>query len=234
MAWRGDLTVNLVITTLIICGGLGFLVLSEIVRRRRRAALSVHTKFALTMTAILLVGGTLAHLRARAPATRARSARSAPARRGWRRTSRRSRHEPPVSTPSTSARLPPPTLFLVMLLMFIGASPGGTGGGVKTTTFGITMAALWATVRGQNEPVLFRRRLTADLVARAFFISLIAFLALNAIALAGPPRGAQGPAGDALRDHVGVRHGRPVDEPGGQRCSASPARSRPSASCLKW
>ena len=77
--------------------------------------------------------------------------------------------------------LSPPTLFLIMLFMFIGASPGGTGGGIKTTTFGITMAALWSTVRGKSEPVVFHRRLAPDLVARAFFISVIAFLAVNLI-----------------------------------------------------
>jgi trk system potassium uptake protein TrkH len=53
---------------------------------------------------------------------------------------------------------------------------------VKTTTFGITVAALWATIRGDDETVLFKRRLAPALVARAFFISLIAFLALNVVA----------------------------------------------------
>jgi trk system potassium uptake protein TrkH len=78
--------------------------------------------------------------------------------------------------------LSPPTLFLLMILMFIGAAPGGTGGGVKITTFAITVAALWATVRGKEEPTLFRRRIALSLVGRAFFISLIAFLALNGVA----------------------------------------------------
>jgi trk system potassium uptake protein TrkH len=59
MGYRGDLTVSLVITTLIICGGLGFLVLSELARIRQRVALSVHTKFTLVITAVLVVGGTL-------------------------------------------------------------------------------------------------------------------------------------------------------------------------------
>ncbi|MDH4063872.1 MAG: hypothetical protein OEW19_05690, partial [Acidobacteriota bacterium] len=75
-----------------------------------------------------------------------------------------------------------PALFLTMALMFIGASPGSTGGGVKTTTFSITVAALWATVRGDDEPHVFGRRLGAEIVARAFFVSLIAFLVLNAVA----------------------------------------------------
>ncbi len=178
--YRGDLTVNLVITTLIICGGLGFLVLSELVRLRRRARLSVHTKFVLAMTAILVVGGALAifllergNPRTLSPlgtgeALLASYFQSVTARTAG------------FNTLEIGA-LTPPTLFLIILLMFIGASPGGTGGGVKTTTFGITMAALWTTIRGRSEPAVFRRRLAPDLVARAFFISLIAFLAVNLI-----------------------------------------------------
>ena len=75
-----------------------------------------------------------------------------------------------------------PALFLTMALMFIGASPGSTGGGVKTTTFSVTVVALWTTVRGGDEPELFGRRLSHETVARAFLVSLIAFLALNATA----------------------------------------------------
>jgi len=76
----------------------------------------------------------------------------------------------------------PASLFLILVLMFIGAAPGGTGGGVKITTFSVTVAALWAMVRGRTEPTLFRRRLPPDLIARAFSISLIGFLALNVAA----------------------------------------------------
>ena len=69
-----------------------------------------------------------------------------------------------------------------MVLMFVGAAPGGTAGGIKVTTFGITMLALWAAVRGRGDVVIFRRRLSPDVIARAFFISLIAFLAVNLVA----------------------------------------------------
>jgi trk system potassium uptake protein TrkH len=75
-----------------------------------------------------------------------------------------------------------PALFLTMGLMFVGASPGGTGGGVKTTTFGITVFALIATVRGEHETVAFRRRIGSEAIARAFFLSLMAFLVLNLVA----------------------------------------------------
>ncbi len=182
VGYRGDLTVNLVITTLIICGGLGFFVLAELAQGARRASLSLHTRFVLVLTAVLVIGGTAAIFALE-------------------------RHNPrslgPLATPDALlasyfqavtprtagfntldiGALYPPTLFLMMLLMFIGASPGGTGGGVKTTTFGIALLSLWATVRGEREPVIFKRRLPAELVARAFFVSLIAFLALNLIGM---------------------------------------------------
>jgi trk system potassium uptake protein TrkH len=75
-----------------------------------------------------------------------------------------------------------PSLFVMMALMFIGASPGSTGGGVKTSTFSITLAALWATVRGENDTVIYKRRLAPELVAKAFFVSLIAFVTMNSAA----------------------------------------------------
>ena len=183
-SWRGDLVVNLVITTLIIAGGLGFFVLTEIFRRRSRTLrLSTHTRMVLTVTAVLVAGGTAAllfmewsnprtlaglplHERLLAAYFQSVTARTA----GF-------------NTIDNGA-LTEPALFVTMALMFIGASPGGTGGGVKTTTFAISVVALWATVRGDQDSVVFGRRLPRETVARAFFISLIAFMAMNLVAVA--------------------------------------------------
>jgi len=179
--WRGDFTVNMVITVLIIAGGLGFFVMAELFQRRRRARLSVHTRLVLVATSVLLVVGTVGiyALEAGNP----RTLGGLPWQEQWLAAWFQS------VTPRTAGfntidygQMTAPALFLTMALMFIGASPGSTGGGVKTTTFSITVAALWATVRGDSEPHLFGRRLTAELVSRAFFVSLIAFLALNAVA----------------------------------------------------
>ncbi len=178
---RADLVVNVVITTLIIAGGLGFVVLSEVLWLRQRLALSLHTRFVLILTALLLAGGTLAiYLLERGnPRTLGGLSGGEALLAAYFQ----------AVTPRTAGfntidigALAFPTLFLMIVLMFIGASPGGTGGGVKTTTFGIMVAALWATVRGRDEASIFRRRLPTTLVARAFFISLIAFLALNLVA----------------------------------------------------
>ncbi|HET9467487.1 MAG TPA: TrkH family potassium uptake protein [Vicinamibacterales bacterium] len=179
--YRGDWLVNLVVSTLVICGGLGFVVLTELGRRRSGVRLSVHTRLVLTMSALLIALGTMAVfvLERVNPRTLGPLAIDEAVLAAFFQ----------AVTPRTAgfntlniADLTEPTLFVIMILMFIGAAPGGTGGGVKVTTFGITVAALWATVRGMAEPVLFRRRLSPTLVARAFFISLIAFLALNVVA----------------------------------------------------
>jgi trk system potassium uptake protein TrkH len=188
MRYRGDLVVNVVVSSLIICGGLGFLVLRDLgtgARGARRfhfySQLSIHTRLVLIVTGTLIGGTTVALflLERTNPRTlgslgtgeavlaayfQAVSPRTA----GF-------------NTLDIGAMLPV-SLFLLIVLMFIGASPGGTGGGIKTTTFGVTVVALWATIRGRRDPVVFKRRLAAEVVARAFFISLIAFLALNAVA----------------------------------------------------
>lgn len=182
MSWRGDVTVNLVITSLVIAGGLGFFVWKELIGlRRRNVRLSAHTRLVLLATTALLAGGTMAFLalewnnvgtlgsmavgdRVLAAYFHSVTARTA----GF-------------NTIDIGA-MTAPALFVMMALMFIGASPGSTGGGVKTTTFSIILAALWSTVRGADDTVLFKRRLAAETVAKAFFISLIAFVTLNAVA----------------------------------------------------
>jgi trk system potassium uptake protein TrkH len=178
---RGDWVVNLVVCALVIVGGIGFVVLTELGRRHRVVKLSLHTKLALAMTAILIVSGTIAiyvlesgNARTLAPLGmgerwlvsffHAVSSRTA----GF--------NTLDIGT------MTQPALFVLLALMFIGAAPGGTGGGVKVTTFGITVVALWATVRGKAEPTVFRRRLPNALVARAFFICLMGFLVLNGVA----------------------------------------------------
>ena len=179
--FRADWIVNLVITTLVICGGLGFVVLTEIGRVRRFRRFSAHTRLVITVTLALIVATTAliwfiernnprtldalsfgegllaAYFQAVAPRTAG------------------------FNTLDVGAMLPA-SLFLLILLMFIGAAPGGTAGGVKISTFSITVAVIWAMVRGASDPTLFGRRIPPALVSRAFSICLIGFLALNVVA----------------------------------------------------
>ena len=181
MRYRGDWVVNLVITTLIIAGGLGFVVLTEVGRVRQFRRLSTHTRLVVTLTAALVVVTTAVI---------------------WFIERDNPRTLQPLGvgeavlasyfqavTPRTAGfntldigAMQHASLFLLILLMFIGAAPGGTGGGVKISTFTITVAVIWAMVRGAPEPTLLRRRIPQPLVARAFSICLIGFLALNVVA----------------------------------------------------
>ena len=181
MRFRGDWLVNLVVTTLVICGGLGFVVLTEVGRVRQYRRLSTHTRLILTLTAALIVVTTALI---------------------WFIEHNNPRTLQPLGvgeallasyfqavTPRTAGfntldigAMQHASLFLLILLMFIGAAPGGTAGGVKISTFSITVAVIWAMVRGAPEPTLLQRRIPPPLVARAFSICLIGFLALNIVA----------------------------------------------------
>jgi trk system potassium uptake protein TrkH len=180
IGFRGDWVVNLVISSLVIAGGLGFVVLTEIGRRRGMRRFSTHTRLVLIVTAGLLAGTTVlvALIEWHNPRTLGTLNGGEAMLAAWFQ----------AVVPRTAgfnsvdiSALAPATLFLMMVLMFIGAAPGGTAGGVKITTFSITAASLWAMVRGDEEATLLRRRLAPSTVARAFSICLLAFLAVNVV-----------------------------------------------------
>jgi trk system potassium uptake protein TrkH len=72
-----------------------------------------------------------------------------------------------------TAALRPATQFLIVLLMFIGASPGSTGGGIKTTTFGLLAAAVWSQGRGRDDVVILGRRIPVEQVNRALAVTFL-------------------------------------------------------------
>jgi trk system potassium uptake protein TrkH len=181
MGFRGDWIVNLVVTTLVICGGLGFVVLTELGRVRTFRRLSTHTRLVITLTPALIVGttaliwliehdnpGTLRSLGPGEALLASYFQAVTPRTAGFNTLDIGAMHQA--------------TLFLLILSMFVGAAPGGTAGGVKISTFSVTVAVIWAMVRGAPEPTLLRRRIPPPLVARAFSICLIGFLALNLVA----------------------------------------------------
>jgi len=71
-----------------------------------------------------------------------------------------------------------PTLFLMIVLMFIGASSSSTGGGIKTSTFAVILADVLATVRRANKTELFKRTISDTLKARAYAVFMF-FLVIN-------------------------------------------------------
>ncbi|MFN4218853.1 MAG: TrkH family potassium uptake protein [Candidatus Bipolaricaulia bacterium] len=174
MAYRDDLAINLIITTLIILGGLGFLVHRDLSHRR----ISFHTKLVLIITASLIVGGTLLFLVVETHNNRVFASLSWP-----QRLLVSYFHAVAARTAGFNtvdlAQLSGVTLYILIILMFIGASPGGTGGGIKTSTFGTIMLDLWTSLRGQVEVTVFHRRVPAETVAKAYLIAALAFFWLT-------------------------------------------------------
>ncbi len=76
------------------------------------------------------------------------------------------------------ARVHPATRTWMLLWMFIGGSPGGTAGGIKTTTVVVLLAAAWSGIRGRREPVLFGRVVSRGTVVRALAVTLASSLVL--------------------------------------------------------
>ncbi len=170
-----DWVVNLVIMALIISGGIGFSVIAEIWNKRsskESRTLSLHTRLVLLMTSLLIVVGTLFILIVEW--NKVLSGFSLP-------------HKVLVAlfqavSPRTAGFSTVPldmlhtaTALMIVILMFIGASPGSTGGGVKTTTFGALIALVVASVRGHDEVRLFGRRIPDDIVKRSVAIIVIGF-----------------------------------------------------------
>ncbi len=73
------------------------------------------------------------------------------------------------------------SLWLLCLWMFIGASPAGTGGGIKTATLAILVAAAWASARGHEQVVLFKRSIAPERITKA---TLFVILAANLVGAA--------------------------------------------------
>ncbi len=75
------------------------------------------------------------------------------------------------------------TKFFLIMMMFIGASPGSTGGGIKTVTLAVLALTLWATIRGRKRVEVYRRTIPEVIVKRAFLIAILGVFFIAVIAL---------------------------------------------------
>lgn len=173
--------VLLTVSLLVIAGGLGFFTILELgAIRRRNLRLSVHSQLVVAMTAILLVGGTIAIYAAERdnPLTLG----ALPAGQAWMAAWFQSAVTRTAGFNSIAiGACQPSALFVMIILMFVGGAPGSTAGGVKVSTVGVLLSALWATARGERDALVFRRRIPPDQIMRAFLVCLMAFLAVNAL-----------------------------------------------------
>ena len=160
--YQNSILLNLTTSGLIIFGGLGFLVILDVLKKRSFRKLTLHSKVVLTTTLTLLVAGTLL-LKATEDITwlgaffQSVSARTA----GF--------STYPIGEFTNAG------LFTLIILMFIGASPGSTGGGIKTSTF-FVLSQHVRSLFTKRHISAFRRNIPSEVFSKACTISLLSLL----------------------------------------------------------
>jgi trk system potassium uptake protein TrkH len=172
-----DPLVNITLALLIILGGIGFLVWSDIINfASKKRKLSVYSRFVIIVTLLLLVSSTLltAIMEWNNPAT---IGEFSPPQKilssfflatSW-RTAGFSMVENGLLNESTQ--------YLGMLLMFIGGASGSTAGGVKVATFGIVIFAVWCVAVGKKKTVMFGRTVSDNAFVRATAVIVVQIIA---------------------------------------------------------
>ena len=177
ISYRSDTWINITLFLLIILGGVGFLALQEMkevfsgVLRRRKTKISLHTKLVLTLTSFLVAFSFVLFLAIE-----------------WNHSLKMFTLKEKifssifqVVTPRTAGfntmdlnSLSFSAVLLLIMLMFIGASSGSTGGGVKTSTIGVILGFLKSKITARDSVNLFRRTLPPESVLKAFTVITLA------------------------------------------------------------
>lgn len=168
----GDPVVNIVISLLFIVGGIGFIVIVDIVKKRRWSLFALHTKIVLLISALLIVGGfiLILVLELLNPAVFGGLSWSEKL---W------AAYFQSVTTRTAGFNsvdlggLLTATQFLMVFLMFVGASSGSTGGGIKTNTLMILLVAMYTSIRGRSQVHIFKRKISHDVVISALSVILM-------------------------------------------------------------
>lgn len=174
-AYVGDPVVNLVITGLLITGGIGFTVLIDVGVKKRFRTLAIHSKLMIVGTLTLIIFGSLLFFvleytnpDSLGPLTLSEKLWAAYFQ---------------AITPRTAgfntldiASLTTPSILLITFLMFIGAGSASTGGGIKVTTFLVMILATISFLKGKNQIVVFNRTIKQQTIFKGLAIIMVSIL----------------------------------------------------------
>ncbi|MCT4661686.1 MAG: TrkH family potassium uptake protein [Tissierellales bacterium] len=183
----GDPIVNIVMSLLVIFGGLGYSVYinvtDRILHKGARRKFSLHTKMVLVITGALLLLGfvlififeynntaTFGSLNFGEKLFAAFFQSMAPRTAGF--------------NSIDMAGITNASAFIIIVLMFIGGSPGSTAGGIKTTTVGALIYAMISVVRGKTDIEAFKKRLPSEIVLRSMTVVGIAMGIVSVVTMA--------------------------------------------------
>ena len=172
--FRYDKLISLTVSFLIILGGIGFVTINSfvIIKRKKIKNLSITSKFTLFITFLLLTFGTILFLMFEynnSSTLKGMNFLDKIINSFFQSVTLRTAGFNTV--PLTNIK--PATIFISYILMFIGASPGSTGGGIKTTTFGILILYALGVLKRKEYVEVFKRRIDWELINKALAIVII-------------------------------------------------------------
>lgn len=171
---RSDALVNITLMLLVIIGGLGFMVTSEIFYRKNFQKLSTHTKLVILITIVLILVGALGFFLLESiggGVLKTESTKASIIESFFQSVVARTAGFYSVNL----SKIKESTALLLICLMFIGGSPGSTAGGIKTTTFGVLVIATISVIKKEKEPIIFKRSISDQSIKKALSIFLISF-----------------------------------------------------------
>ncbi|USK36530.1 TrkH family potassium uptake protein (plasmid) [Bacillus sp. F19] len=166
-----DPIVTLTVCVLIILGGIGFIVLNEIFEYRKTHRFSLHTKIVLVTSLVLTLTGTVLVFLFEFGNNKTLQ----PLSYSGKVLASFFQSVTPRTAGSNTLNIPDltqPTLFLIIFLMFVGASPGSTGGGIKTTTFATLLGTVWSQIKGKEDVNFFRNRIDLYTISKALTVTI--------------------------------------------------------------
>lgn len=168
--------VLLIIALLIIAGSLGFLVWRDLLLYHHKHKLSLHSKLALMMTGLLIIGGWL--LFELTESNLALAQTLSPINRIVNTLFMSISYRTAGFSQFSFSQMTPATILLTMMLMYVGGTPGSTAGGIKTTTLGVLLLKTHAALRGKKDVTFAHRRLTDENITRSLLLVFVSLLFL--------------------------------------------------------
>jgi trk system potassium uptake protein TrkH len=182
-SFQKDWTINVIVTTLVILGSIGFLVFEDLLDniRGKRFRFGTHTKLVVATTGILLAIGTIgiAMLEWNNPATLQPLSIGDGLMASYFQAVSRTAGFTTISLDGMRE----PTLYFLLILMAIGGSPGSMSGGIKTTTIAIVFLTIWSLLRRDSDVEVFHRRIPSDLITRALCLTILALALITGMTL---------------------------------------------------
>jgi trk system potassium uptake protein TrkH len=179
MRFRSDGLTNFIMGSLIVIGGIGFLVIVDLGKKfkniilRKEYKITTHAKIVLTMTFILILTGALfLYLLENKNLFNSLTPNGKILASVFQSITSRTAGFSTVNI----GKLSQASKLLLISFMFIGASPGSTGGGIKTVTFLLVLMGIFATFKGKKQLVLFKRAIPPEILKKAIVIFLLGLI----------------------------------------------------------